>query len=161
MNVLVLGRCMPNKKNSYGLFEFNQAKLLSQRLDGVCYAYVDNQSIRINRSIHSRNFVQEGVRCYGKSLPIGGLPKPSIEKIRSHELISLLNEVTIDGHQPDVIYAHFPLLTLTPRFVQELTTRGFGWYAWNIGLKSVKQSCLNGKHLFSSTSSPTPMLFAA
>lgn len=115
---------MPNKKNSYGLFEFNQAKLLSQRLDGVCYAYVDNQSIRINRSIHSRNFVQEGVRCYGKSLPIGGLPKPSIEKIRSHELISLLNEVTIDGHQPDVIYAHFPLLTLTPRFVQELTTRG-------------------------------------
>ena len=120
----MIGRCLPNGNNSYGLFEFEQAKMLvSSGLD-VVYGYSDNRSIRFNRVVNTASGEFDGVRFIGKTLPIGGLPLPLVDVIKTHSLRSEFNQLAEAGWIPDVVYAHFPLLALTESFVHDLKTRG-------------------------------------
>ena len=117
MNVLVIGRQLPNKRDSWGLFEFNQALALKTAGCEVVFGFADNRSLLTNHTRRTVDEWRQGMHCIGNILPSGKRLAPLFEKPRTRFLRDLLTQLVNESWIPDVVYAHFPLLTLTPSFV--------------------------------------------
>lgn len=113
MNILVLGRCLPNGRNSFGMFEFDQALALAEAGHNVVYGYSDNRSIKVNRTIAFKEEVVDGLQTCGEIIPVGGLPFKIVSWFKTRGLKKVLTRLSEEDFVPDVVYAHFPLLTLT------------------------------------------------
>jgi glycosyltransferase involved in cell wall biosynthesis len=121
MKVMVIGRCLPEYNSSYGMFEFDQARALSQKGLDVVYAYSDNRSIKIRRRFGFNKTYRDNIKCVGISFPSGGLPSNLYDCIKTRALMRIVRYLDGQNWTPDVVYAHFPLLTLTREFVSNLT----------------------------------------
>ena len=120
LKVMVIGRSLPSSSSSYGLFEYNQAIALSKRELDVTYCFVDGRSIKVNRTIKSVSFNDENLSVHGKIIPFGGLPLKAKWNIRGRALCRLLEGEITSGKRPDIVYVHFPLLSIAPSFLKRL-----------------------------------------
>lgn len=120
--VMVIGRSLPSSSSSYGLFEYNQATALSKRALDVTYCFVDGRSVKVNRMVKTVAFSDGNLSVHGKVIPFGGLPLKVKWNLRGRALCRLLEEEIASGNRPDIVYTHFPLLTIAPSFLKLLET---------------------------------------
>ncbi len=123
MNVLVLGRSLPDRKDSYGLFEFEQALSLANAGMNTVFVFADNRSVRYNRAIKHQAGQLHGLPYFGETIPAGGLPSSLFNRIKTKSLLSLLDRLSQTHLAPEIVYAHFPSITLTEDVVQVLKDR--------------------------------------
>lgn len=91
-----------------GNFEFEQAVALAAAGIDVYFFAVDLRSIRRKRSYGISKGVEDGVKWYVISLPLGAIPITILCKIGSITLRYLFSKVfKLKGDYPDVIHAHF------------------------------------------------------
>ena len=122
--VMVIGRSLPSSSSSYGLFEYNQAVALSKRALDVTYCFVDGRSVKVNRMVRTVAFSDGNLSVHGKVIPFGGLPLKAKWNIRGRALCRLLEEEMASGNRPDIVYVHFPLLSIAPSFLIRLHAEG-------------------------------------
>ncbi len=120
MRILVIGRSLPCKNSSSGLFEYEQAVALHQVGQDVVYVCSVNDSIRTNRSIGTIDQQKNGMRCIVRSFPVGHRLRRLYYRIKTNALMKILKTLVDEGWVPDLVYAHFPVLTLTPSFINLL-----------------------------------------
>ena len=124
MKILVIGRSIPVEQSGMiGIFEYEQAKLFAKKGNEVTYLFCDTQSIKGLRKI-GPYYSNDHVTIYGYFLPIGGLPRKILDCLKNHFLSKLLSKVLREKGDIDLIVIHFPLLSITPRFWQELKNLG-------------------------------------
>lgn len=121
MRIIVMGRALPQDQSSYGLFEFEQAKVLAGKPGlEVSYCFCDNRSILAGPTIKSFDAVVEGVRCCGVKLPVGGIPWKLFNVLRGRAQVRLLRKMIAELGEPDVLYVHFPAICLSPQLMDEI-----------------------------------------
>lgn len=107
MNVLVIGRGVPDKKNPMnGVFEFDQARALAKSGVKVTYFAIDLRSLRRKRKIGINTGTQDGVQWFSFNIPVGAISKKIRRKISTWALKKLYSRVYYEA-QPDIIHAHF------------------------------------------------------
>jgi len=125
MYILTIGRSYPEKKTGMiGIFEYQQASILSDIGHKVVYAFSDNRSVKVIRSVNSIRKTDKNIKIYGRQLPIGGLPKPLFNKIKTEELKKLINLIISENEIPEIVHIHFPLLSVTEEFIKYLKSLG-------------------------------------
>lgn len=108
MKIFIVSRGVPSKKNvTLGIFEFDQAKALSEAGHDVVMLSIDLRSIRRKRSWGMRSYVQEGIRVEEMNLPIGAVPKSLLIKIGTPALKKLLKVAISKYGEPDIVHSHF------------------------------------------------------
>ena len=115
-----MGRSLPDSDSSYGKFEYEQALTLSERGHSVCYLFSDNRSIKQIRSIKRTNETRSGIRIIGSTAPYGGVPYRIFECLKSRSLNHSFSIANSSYMKPDVVYIHFPLISIAPTFFDEL-----------------------------------------
>lgn len=127
MNVLVIGRALPEQSSGMiGTFELGQARALAKVGCASVYGYVDFRSVKSNRRYgRGISLDVDGIPVVGVGAPLRGLPAAIIERERTKALISLFERARekTASRTINVVYAHFPLLTLTQGFLDYLATR--------------------------------------
>lgn len=114
MYALTIGRAYPDEETGMmGIFEFEQAVALSNIKYKSIYSFCDTRSIIRLRRYGYINMKKSDVTVYGYHLPIGGTPHIIFSKIKKMYYERLLKKIIKNAGIPDVIYIHFPLLTLT------------------------------------------------
>lgn len=109
MKALIISGGKPDSKYPLnGNFEFEQAVALAAAgIDTIFFA-VDLRSIRRKRSYGISKGVEDGVKWYVISLPLGAIPITMLCNIGSIALRYLFNKVFKHKNEyPDVIHAHF------------------------------------------------------
>lgn len=125
MNIVVIGRTMPNGGSSVGKFEFDQARLLAQNGQRVAYIYSDNRSIKDNRRIGDVEKECDGVLVLGASLPLSSkFLGHFTDTVKTRALARMLAHAETRLGGIDVVYVHFPLLASTRGFFDHLEQRG-------------------------------------
>lgn len=111
MKILVVGRTLPQKDTGMmGIFEFEQAKALSEQID-CGYLYCDNRSVKKLRKIRTVNGIIEGVPTIGINLPIGGLYRKAFENVKAYLFIRQYKLFKKKYWKPDIVHIHFPLIS--------------------------------------------------
>lgn len=124
MKVVVLGRGLPDSHSSYGKFEYEHALSLASLGHDVGYYFADNRSIKYIKEVKRYNEKDGKVIIRGVVLPIGGLPYNLFAVLKTRLLISLFSQLSSSSAKPDVVYAHFPCITLTREFIEYLGKKG-------------------------------------
>lgn len=125
MYILTIGRAYPEKKTGMiGIFEYEQAKALSNTGNKVVYGFCDNRSLKVFRKVGKFRKTQDNVEIYGRFLPVGGLPEKLHGKFKTAEFKKLMELIISEQGKPDVIHIHFPLLTITSEIFDYLRTLG-------------------------------------
>lgn len=124
LNIIVIGRCAPESTSSYGKFEFEQAVALASRGHRVCYLFSDNRSIKYLWRFNRVDYEADGVRTLGITAPFGGIPYGLFNVLKSWCLESTFTKACQSGMTPDVVYAHFPLISMAPKFFEGLVSDG-------------------------------------
>lgn len=124
LRVLVIGRHLPASGSSAGLFELEQAKALKECGADVVFCFADNRSLRNNHSLRGVDGVIDGVRCIGRRVPVSTRIPPLNDTARLRSLKSILSQLADEDWVPDVVYAHFPLMTLTVKVIDLLDVLG-------------------------------------
>lgn len=104
-----------------GIFEYEQAAALHAAGVKTVYAFCDNRSVKVNRTVKPICKTVSGMQIYGRRLPVKGLPKPLFDACKTAEFRKLLKTIVEKYGKPDVVHVHFPLLTLTHGILQELS----------------------------------------
>lgn len=111
MKILVVGRTLPQKDTGMmGIFEFEQAKALSEQID-CGYLYCDNRSVKNLRKIRTVNGIIDGVPTIGINLPIGGLYRKAFENVKAYLFIRQYKLFKKKYWKPDIVHIHFPLIS--------------------------------------------------
>ncbi len=118
MNIFVIGRCLPEETTGLiGVFEFQQAVALGKYGDNkVTYLFCDNRSIKSLHIIGKKRCELQGVQVYGTYLPVGGIPVKCFNKIKYHQFKELWTKAIAEQGTPDIVHAHFPLITTNEYF---------------------------------------------
>ncbi len=125
MYILSIGRAFPEKSTGMiGIFEYEQAVALKKAGNKVIYAFSDNRSVKVIRTVKPYRNSKDGIEIYGRRLPIKGLPEGLFSKIKSAEFKKLVKTIIDENGVPDVIHIHFPLLTITSEIFGFLKTLG-------------------------------------
>lgn len=120
MKILVVGRTLPQQDTGMmGIFEFEQAKALSNLVD-CGYLYCDNRSIKTLRKIRSVNDVIDGVPTIGTNLPIGGLYRKAFDKVKAYLFIRQYKLFKKKYWKPDIVHIHFPLISSNNEIIKFL-----------------------------------------
>ena len=108
MKIFIVSRGVPSKKNvTLGIFEFDQAKALSEAGHDVVMLSIDLRSIRRKRNWGLRSYVQEGIRVEEMNIPVGAVPKSLLIKIGTPALKKLLKVAISKYGEPDIVHSHF------------------------------------------------------
>lgn len=115
MYTLIIGRSYPEKKtNMLGIFEYEQAvavhKFGNRR---TIYFFCDTSSIKRIRKFGYVHFQNDNLDIYGYHIPLGGLPRKILDKIKKRYFINTLKEMIKEQGSPELIHVHFPLLNLS------------------------------------------------
>lgn len=125
MYILSIGRAFPEKSTGMiGIFEYEQAIALKKAGNKVIYAFSDNRSVKVIRTIKPYRNSKDEIEIYGRRLPIKGLPEALFRKIKSAEFKKLMKTIIDENGVPDVIHIHFPLLTTTKDIFEYLKVLG-------------------------------------
>jgi glycosyltransferase involved in cell wall biosynthesis len=109
LNILFISRGYPTKKYPMnGIFEYDQAKALSNYGHNVIFAFVDLRSIRRWRKWGYEKFKKDGIQHYGINIPLGRIPR-KILNFFSYRGLELLynNRIEKEFGKPDLMHAHF------------------------------------------------------
>ena len=108
MKIIVVGRCYQSLgKNTLGLFEFDQAKALSQAGHDVYYLGIDYRSVRHIRKLGIEEEDREGVHIICVSYPFSGV-RGKVKDILVQATMCKAYNYIIDCYgEPDIIHAHF------------------------------------------------------
>lgn len=108
MNILFISRGYPSKKYPMnGIFEYDQAKALSNYGHNVIFGFVDLRSIRRFRKLGFEKFEKDGILHYGINIPLGRFPKSVLSFFRNHGLKLLYKKIKKEYGKPDLMHAHF------------------------------------------------------
>lgn len=123
MYALVIGRAFPDKKTGMmGIFEFEQAVALKRHGLKTVYCFCDTRSIKSLRKLNFVKIQSSNVPVYGYHFPIGGMPRPIFDKLKSKRYETLLKKIIAEQGVPDIIHVHFPLLNLNNEIWEQLKT---------------------------------------
>lgn len=108
MRVMIVSRGYPSKQYPMnGIFEWDQAKALSQAGHQVIFAVVDMRSIRRRRHWGFEKIRQDGVEIRAVNWPVGAVPVKLMLRLMTHALRSLYDRIEQEFGVPDVVHAHF------------------------------------------------------
>ena len=108
MNILFISRGYPSKKYPMnGIFEYDQAKSLSNYGHNVIYGFVDLRSIRRFRKFGFEKFEKDGILHYGINIPLGRFPRSILSFFGYHGLKLLYKKIEKEFGKPDLMHAHF------------------------------------------------------
>jgi len=108
MKLMIISNGVPlEDRPLLGIFEFDQAKALTQAGIEVCFLGVDLRSLRRWRKWGITHGVQEGVQWYNISWPVGAVPVGLHCRIGALALEKLYHYVVLKNSKPDIIHAHF------------------------------------------------------
>lgn len=108
MYILIISRGYPSEKYKMnGIFEFDQAKALTEAGHKVIYAGVDLRSFRRFRKWGYESFLKKGVQVEVLNIPCGRMPKILLDSVRSLAFRRLYMKVKSKYGEPDIIHAHF------------------------------------------------------
>ena len=127
MRVLVIGRCLPDARNPFfGIFELQQARALANAGHDIVFGFVDGRGIHRVRSFKpvSQADSASSVEIRGQRLPVKGLPWPIVRSLRTAALRRVVDDAVAVLGGIDVVYAHFPAMTLTAPFIDHLRRDG-------------------------------------
>jgi len=121
MYALVIGRAFPDEKTGMmGIFEFEQARALNKHGLKSVYAFCDTRSIKSLRKLNFVKMQSSNVPVYGYHFPIGGIPRPIFDKLKSKRYETLFKKIIAEQGVPDIIHVHFPLLNLNNEIWEQL-----------------------------------------
>ena len=108
MVVLIVANGVPDGAKSLdGIFEFDQARALTEEGESVIFFGVDLRSIRHKRKLGISKGVKGGVKWYRIAIPLGNIPLTWLCKIGTQGLLYLYRKVFGTQGSPDIIHAHF------------------------------------------------------
>ena len=108
MFVLIIASGYPTPKyGGNGIFEFDQAKALTQAAGKVVYAAVDLRSLRRWRKWGCEHFYKDGVEVYAINIPLGRAPHSVLKRAGQMGLKYLYRRIMEDHGEPDVVHSHF------------------------------------------------------
>lgn len=107
--ILVIGNGLPSEDNLSGIFQFDQAKALSNTGESIIYFGLDFRSILRKRKLGYSNGIKDGVEWHLLAIPLGRIPSVIFDFIGKHALAYLYKKVfkNKSERQPDIIHAHF------------------------------------------------------
>lgn len=126
MRILVIGRGFPDSADpTFGIFELNQARALAKAGHDVVYGFADGRIITRVRSFRPVAFDDPSstVQVRGQRLPLKGAPWPIVRRMRSAALRRIVDTASTAMGAVDVVYAHYPAITLTAPFIRSLRRR--------------------------------------
>lgn len=121
MRVLVIGRSFPEKETGMlGIFEYEQAQALRAQGIESDYIFCDTRSIfriRLNDTVQRAD---DEIYSIGSHYLIGRLPRPIFEKLKDARWDQVLEQYLQKRGCPDLIHIHFPTITLTEGFWNQI-----------------------------------------
>lgn len=125
MRIYILGRSLPDPSTgSIGVFEFEQAALLHRQGLDVVYLFSDNQSPVHLQTIKKVQKNISGLPVFGSFFPAGLKLFPLYNKIKTMGLQWAFRQAEHCYGKPDIVHIHYPLLTLTLPFWDQLKNLG-------------------------------------
>lgn len=112
MFILIIARGYPS--NQYplnGIFEFDQAEALNRLGHKVIYASIDLRSVRRWRKWGINYFQKSEIEIYNISLPLGRIYWKVQYLIGKLALLVLYKVILKNNGKPDIIHAHFTLVS--------------------------------------------------
>lgn len=108
MKVYFIARGYPTEKyKQYGIFEFDQAKILAKYGYKVVYLAVDVRSVFRWRKWGIDTKIVDNVQIYAINIPCGRIPKRILDNISIKALDYLIKLAIKEQGQPDILHAHF------------------------------------------------------
>jgi len=108
MNILFISRGYPSKKYPmHGIFEYDQAKALSNYGHNVIFGFVDLRSIRRTRKWGFEKLKKDGILHYGINIPLGRFPRSVLSFFGYQGLKLLYNKIEKEFGKPDLMHSHF------------------------------------------------------
>ena len=108
MYILIVGRGYPTDKWPLnGVFEFDQARALSEAGNKVVFAAIDLRSIRRWRKWGIEHFIKDSVDVYAINIPVGRVPHNVLRYFGQLGLRMLYRLIQKDHGDPDIVHAHF------------------------------------------------------
>lgn len=108
MKILIVSGGFPSKKYPLlGLFELDQARALKGENNDVVLISLDLRSIRRWRKWGITYFVQDGIKVYTLSFPIGAVPAYVMYMAGKMLLKYIYKRVEREEGRPDIVHAHF------------------------------------------------------
>lgn len=108
MKILIIGRGIPDKKNPLlGIFEYDQARALSEAGIEVIYAAVDLRSIRRFRRLGISYTRKDNISLYSIAVPVGAVGDAIIDYIGKKALRILYRKIEKGQGRPDIVHAQF------------------------------------------------------
>lgn len=92
-----------------GIFEYDQAKALSERGNKVVFASLDMRSIRRKRKLGFQKLNADGFDIYNYSFPVGRMPHIFLTYFAWNCFKKIYKRILADHGKPDIIHAHFGL----------------------------------------------------
>jgi glycosyltransferase involved in cell wall biosynthesis len=90
-----------------GIFEYDQAKALSNYGHNVIFGFVDLRSIRRFRKFGFEKLEKDGILHYGVNIPLGRFPQNVLSFFGHHGLKLLYKKIEKELGKPDLMHAHF------------------------------------------------------
>lgn len=106
----------------HGIFEFDQAKALTNLGCKVIYASIDVRSIRRWRKWGYERKNIDGIDIYGINIPLGRVPQKLRDKVSILALNYLYNKIIKEQGKPDILHAHFTDLGYISTVLKEKTS---------------------------------------
>ncbi len=108
MKILIGARGKPSEKYKLnGIFEWEQATALRKLGHEIIYVIIDLRSFRRKRQLGYRSYLEEGIRVYELSLPLGRLPD-GIMKFAYHFFSKYIyKNILREESKIDIVHAHF------------------------------------------------------
>ncbi|MDO4988790.1 MAG: glycosyltransferase [Synergistes sp.] len=108
MKVLVVALGYPTDKYpGNGIFEFDQARALTNAGHKVVFVAVDLRSIRRWRKWGTEHFVKDGMDVYAINIPLGRVPHSLLASCGKWGIKKLYRKIVKEHGEPDIIHAHF------------------------------------------------------
>lgn len=108
MDIIFITRGYPSKKYPMnGIFEYDQAKALSNYGHNIIFGFVDLRSIRRFRKFGFEKFEKDGILHYGINIPLGRFPRGILSFFGYHGLKLLYKKIEKEIGKPDLMHAHF------------------------------------------------------
>lgn len=108
MLTVIVSRGIPTKEFPLnGIFEFDQAKALSNTDAKIVLLGVDLRSIRRKRKYGLQSYKIDNLDIISLSIPIGNIPKFLLRPLRRHLLRRVLTRIKKRYGRIDVVHSHF------------------------------------------------------
>ena len=126
MKILFISRGYPsNKYPMHGIFEFDQAKAISNLGHEVVFASVDMRSIRRKRKWGFEKLKKDNISIYCINIPVGNIPKKALDYFSKMATVILYKRIKKIEGKFDIIHAHFTNIGYYSSKIKDLDDTSF------------------------------------